>query len=49
MTKDGVELGCAADLTGFADLVEYALQYLSSLGWYERVAGHSTYDLLAYL
>jgi len=32
---DGVHLGCAADLSGFADLAEYTIEYLSSLGQYE--------------
>jgi len=32
---DGLHLGCSADLSGFADLAEYTIEYLSSLGWYK--------------
>jgi len=32
---DGVQLGCTADLSGFADLTEYTIDYLSPLGWYK--------------
>jgi len=30
--SDGVQVGCTADLAGFADLAEFTIEYLSSSG-----------------
>ena len=32
---DGLHLGCATDLSGFADLAEYTVEYMSLLGEYK--------------